>query len=56
MDVISRIERARTKAFYQLLVNRLGIEAWTARKDSYLKRIREQESKINIKLFYIITN
>lgn len=50
MDVVSRIERARTKAFYQLLVDRLGIEAWTVRKDAYLKRIREQESKFNIKL------
>ncbi|GJA77867.1 hypothetical protein [Aeromonas caviae] len=50
MDVVSRIERARTKAFYQLLVDRLGIEAWTVRKNAYLKRIREQESKFNIKL------
>lgn len=45
MDAVSRVERARTKAFYQLLVGRLGIEAWTVRKAAYLKRIREQESK-----------
>jgi hypothetical protein len=45
-----RIERARTKAFYQLLVDRLGIEAWTVRKAAYLKRIREQESRFSIKL------
>lgn len=50
MDVVSRIQRARTKSFYQLLVGRLGIEAWAVRKDAYLKRIREQESKFDIKL------
>ncbi|EJM62338.1 hypothetical protein PMI30_04655 [Pseudomonas sp. GM50] len=50
MDVVSRVERARTKAFYELLVDRLGTEAWAVRKAAYLKRIREQESKFNIKL------
>ena len=50
MDAVSRVERARTKAFYQLLVGRLGIEAWTVRKAAYLKRIREQESRFSIKL------
>ncbi|WP_339542887.1 hypothetical protein [Pseudomonas sp. JAI120] len=50
MDVISRIERARTKAFYQLLVDRLGSESWAERKAAYVKRIRDKESKFDIKL------
>ena len=50
MDIVSRIELSRTKAFYQLLVDRLGTEAWAARKAAYLKRIREKESKFNINL------
>ncbi|MFQ6555789.1 hypothetical protein Q7F05_07520 [Pseudomonas sp. Lb2C1-1] len=50
MDVVSRIERARTKAFYQLLVDRLGSESWAERKAAYVKRIRDKESKFDIKL------
>ncbi|PMY46456.1 MULTISPECIES: hypothetical protein [Pseudomonas] len=50
MDVRSRIERARTKAFYKLLVDRLGIEAWEARKAAYVKRIREKEAQFDIRL------
>ena len=50
MDVVSRVERARTKAFYKLLVDRLGESVWAERKASYLKRIREKESNFNIKL------
>lgn len=50
MDIVSWVERSRTKAFYKLLVDRLGTEAWAARKAAYLKRIREKESKFNIKL------
>jgi len=50
MDIVSRIELSRVKAFYQLLVDRLGTEAWAARKAAYLKRIREKESKFNINL------
>ncbi|SVW73638.1 Uncharacterised protein [Klebsiella pneumoniae] len=50
MDIVSRVERLRTKAFYQLLVDRLGTKAWAARKAAYLKRIREKESKFNINL------
>lgn len=49
MDIVRQVERARTKAFYHLLVDRLGTEAWAARKAAYLKRIREKESKFNIK-------
>lgn len=50
MDIVSRVELLRTKAFYQLLVDRLGTEAWAARKVAFLKRIRETEDKININL------
>ncbi|MDP1412028.1 hypothetical protein Q6307_27025, partial [Klebsiella pneumoniae] len=50
MYIVSRVERLRTKAFYQLLVDRLGTKSWAARKAAYLKRIREKESKFNINL------
>ncbi|HEJ4579643.1 TPA: hypothetical protein SL561_003175, partial [Pseudomonas aeruginosa] len=50
MDEVSRIERARIKAFYKLLVDRLGADVWAERKAAYVKRIRERESKFNIKL------
>lgn len=50
MDEVSRIERARIKAFYKLLVDRLGADVWAERKAAYVKRIRERESKLNIKL------
>ncbi|MBA6104597.1 MULTISPECIES: hypothetical protein [Pseudomonas] len=49
-DVVSRVERARTKAFYQLLVDRLGAESWAERRAAYVKRIRGTESKFDIKL------
>lgn len=32
MDSVSSVERLRTKAFYQLLVDRLGTEAWLLAK------------------------
>ncbi|HBT3148832.1 TPA: hypothetical protein MBF30_004030 [Klebsiella aerogenes] len=50
MDIVSWLEYAKTKAFYQLLVDRLGAKAWAVRKAEYLKRIREKESKFNIML------
>ncbi|MFY1054652.1 hypothetical protein ACOQNP_23785 [Ectopseudomonas khazarica] len=50
MDEVSRIERAKIKAFYKLLVDRLGADVWAERKAAYVKRIRERESKFNIKL------
>ncbi len=34
MDIVSCIERAKIKAFYQLLVDRLGSEVWAVRKDA----------------------
>lgn len=50
MDEVSRIECARIKAFYKLLVDRLGADVWAKRKATYVKRIREREAKFNIKL------
>jgi hypothetical protein len=50
MDVRSRVERERTKAFYDLLVEKLGKDVWAERKAAYVKLIREQESQFNIKL------
>ena len=50
MDDVDRIERARIKAFYKLLVDRLGADAWAKRKAAYVKRIREKESNFDIKL------
>lgn len=49
MDIVRHVQRTRTKAFYNLLVDRLGTEAWEVRKAAYLKCIREKESKINTK-------
>lgn len=50
MNIVSWLEYAKTKAFYQLLVDRLGAESWAVRRAEYLKRIREKESKFNIML------
>ncbi len=50
MDAVSWVERARTKAFYRLLVERLGAEAWAQRKAAYVKRIREKDSSFDIRL------
>lgn len=50
MDVIVQIERARIKAFYGLLVDRLGPDVWAERKAAYVKRIREKESSFDIRL------
>lgn len=50
MDAVSRIERARIKAFYKLLVDRLGAEAWAQRRALYVKRIREKDSNFDVRL------
>ncbi|HBP0698206.1 hypothetical protein JEU09_09990 [Pseudomonas aeruginosa] len=50
MDVRSRVERAKTKAFYKLLVDRLGADLWEERKAAYVKRIREKEAQFDIRL------
>lgn len=43
-----QIERARIKAFYHLLIDRLGMEAWVKRRAAYLERIRAKETAIDI--------
>lgn len=50
MDAVSRVERARIKAFYKLLVDRLGAEAWGQRRAAYVKRIREKDSSFDVRL------
>lgn len=50
MDDIDLVERARIKAFYKLLVDRLGADVWAERKAAYVKRVREKESTFNIRL------
>lgn len=49
MDV-RQIERARTKAFYKLLVDRLGADVWAKRRTVFVERIRAKESKIDLKM------
>ncbi len=43
------IQRARTKAFYRLVVDRLGLENWGARRAALIGRIRATESQIDLK-------
>lgn len=43
------IERARTKAFYKLLVDRLGAGEWARRRAALVERILAKESVINLK-------
>ena len=43
-----KIERARTKAFYRLLVDRLGQDAWATRRAALVGRIWEKESEIDL--------
>ncbi|WP_313326046.1 hypothetical protein [Pseudomonas qingdaonensis] len=50
MDSVSRVERARIKAFYKLLVDRLGAEGWARRRALYVKRIREKDSSFDVRL------
>lgn len=50
MDAVSRVERARIKAFYKLLVDRLGAEAWAQRRAAYVKSIRERDSSFDVRL------
>ncbi|WP_409282799.1 hypothetical protein [Pseudomonas putida] len=50
MDARTKVDIARTKAFYDLLVEKLGKDVWATRKAAYLKRIRERESQFDIRL------
>lgn len=47
---IRKVERARTKAFYKLLVDRLGADAWATRRTALVERIRAKESIIDMKM------
>jgi len=47
---VRQVERARTKAFYKLLVDRLGDNVWARRKAAFVERIRAKESNINLKM------
>ena len=50
MDLIRQMERSRIKAFYKLLVDRLGEQAWAKRKAAYEARVREKEDNLNLAL------
>jgi hypothetical protein len=43
-----KVERARTKAFYSLLVDRLGAAPWATRRAAFEERIRAKESAIDL--------
>jgi len=44
------VERARTNAFYKLLVDRLGADVWAKRRADFVARIRAKESKIDLNM------
>lgn len=50
MDLIRQMEYSRIKAFYRLLVDRLGEQAWAKRKAAYEARVREKEYNLNLAL------
>lgn len=50
MDLIRQMERSHIKAFYKLLVDRLGEQAWAKRKAAYEARVREKEDNLNLAL------
>ena len=45
-----QVERARTKAFYKLLVDWMGPSEWATRRAAFLERIRAKESMIDLKI------
>ncbi|WP_095112947.1 hypothetical protein [Pseudomonas sp. Irchel 3H7] len=45
---LRQVDYARTKAFYKLLVDRLGADAWATRRAAFVERIRAKESKIDL--------
>lgn len=47
---VRQVERKRTKAFYKLLVDRLGTDVWAKRRAAFVERIRAKESKIDMKM------
>lgn len=50
MNGVQQIERSHIKAFYRLLVDRLGEQAWAKRKSLYEARVREKEDNLNLAL------
>lgn len=48
MDEIQELERARIKAFFQLLVDRLGAAAWAKRKAAFEGKVRDRELLIDL--------
>lgn len=50
MDEIEELEYTRIKAFYQLLVDKLGAERWAKRKAAFEARVREAESDIDLEM------
>jgi hypothetical protein len=50
MDLIRQMERSHIKAFYKLLVDRLGEQAWAKRKAAYEARVRKKEDNLNLAL------
>lgn len=47
---VRQVEYARTKAFYKLLVDRLGADVWATRRATFVERIRAKESKIDLSM------
>lgn len=47
---LRQVERTRIKAFYKLLVERLGVDTWTTRRTSLISSIRAKESEINLRM------
>ncbi|MGG5288691.1 hypothetical protein [Pseudomonas shirazensis] len=50
MDHVRELELSRIKAFYRLLVDRLGVQAWEQRKARYEARIRKKEVTLDLAL------
>lgn len=47
---VRQVERARTKAFYKLLVDELGADVWAKRRAAFVDRIRARESEIDLRM------
>ena len=47
---VRQVEHARIKAFYKLLVDRLGANVWARRRAAFVERIRAKESNIDLNM------
>ncbi|WP_223434690.1 MULTISPECIES: hypothetical protein [unclassified Pseudomonas] len=45
-----QVEYAKIKAFYSLLVDRLGAKVWAKRRAAFVERIRAKESNIDLRI------